>query len=84
MQKTTSINFWNGNRSAPRQVYEREVLHAVLEATKKTWGNYEVNENLEDYPGKMESLAFSVKNDARHSKNLDRCGNFQTQQLQCP
>jgi len=63
MQKTTSINFWNGNRSAPRQVYEREVLYAVLEATKEEWGDYKINENLEDYPGKMESLAFSVKND---------------------
>lgn len=58
-QKTTVIDFWNGNRSAARQVYEREVLKAIVEATEHQYGKCEVKESLVDYPGKEESLAFS-------------------------
>ena len=31
---TTMVDLWNGNRSQIRQVYEKEVLTAVLQATE--------------------------------------------------
>lgn len=61
MQKTTSVDFWNGNRSATRQVYERKVLKAILEATEEEWGAWEIEESLEEYPGNEESLVFTEK-----------------------
>jgi hypothetical protein len=61
LQKTTKISFWNGNRSEARQVYEHQVLKAVLEATEADWGAWEIEETLEDYPGNQESLVFAEK-----------------------
>lgn len=61
LQKTTTVSFWNGNRSEARQVYERQVLEAVLEATEAAWGVWEIEETLEDYPGNQESLVFAEK-----------------------
>jgi len=61
IQKTTTVDFWNGNRSAARQVYERKVLKAILEATKEEWGAWEIEESLEEYPGNEESLVFTEK-----------------------
>lgn len=60
-QKTTTVSFWNGNRSEARQVYERQVLNAILEATEAEWGAWEIEETLEDYPGNQESLVFAEK-----------------------
>ena len=60
-QKTTTVSFWNGNRSEARQVYERQVLNAILEATEAEWGAWEIEETLEEYPGNQESLVFSEK-----------------------
>ena len=60
-QKTTTVDLWNGNRSAARQVYERKVLEAILDATKEEWGAWEIEESLEEYPGNEESLVFTEK-----------------------
>ena len=60
-QKTTLVDFWNGNRSEARQVYEREVLKAILEATEEEWGQWQLEESMEDYPGTAESLVFTEK-----------------------
>lgn len=60
-QKTTTVSFWNGNRSEARQVYERQVLNAILEATEAEWGAWEIEETLEEYPGNQESLVFLEK-----------------------
>lgn len=59
--KVTSIDFWNGNRSTARQVYEREVLKAILEATEAEWGAWEIKESLDEYPGNQESHVFKEK-----------------------
>lgn len=61
LKKTSRISFWNGNRSEARQVYERQVLKAILEATEEVWGECEIEETLEDYPGTQESLVFVEK-----------------------
>ncbi|MCH8487136.1 MAG: hypothetical protein LAT75_09720, partial [Candidatus Cyclonatronum sp.] len=44
----TLVDFWNGNRSEARQQYERLVLEAVLEATGAAFGDWEIQESLED------------------------------------
>src|SRR6056297_4076147 len=62
-QSLTRVDFWNGNRSAARQVYEREVLEAVLAATEEAMGPWEIAETLDDYPGDEESRVFSGKRD---------------------
>ncbi|MEX2604947.1 MAG: hypothetical protein WD361_12120 [Gracilimonas sp.] len=61
IQKTTTVDFWNGNRSAARQVYERKVLEAILVATENEWGEWEIQESLKEYPGNEESLVFTEK-----------------------
>lgn len=58
---TTMVDLWNGNRSQIRQVYEKEVLTAVLEATEKDFGPWSIKESLEEYPGDDEALVFSEK-----------------------
>jgi hypothetical protein len=60
-QETTTVDFWNGNRSAARQVYELKVLKAILEATEEEWGAWEIEESLEEYPGNEESFVFTEK-----------------------
>jgi len=47
---TTSVKLWNGNKTESRQQYEREVLEAVLKATTAVQGNYQLQEDLTDYP----------------------------------
>ncbi len=66
------VDFWNGNRSAARQVYEREVLEAVLAATEDETGPWEIVETLDDYPGDEESRVFSGK---RHDVFVTIAGN---------
>lgn len=68
----TQVDFWNGNRSAARQVYEREVLEAVLDVTAERMGPYEIVETLDDYPGDAESRVFSGK---RHDLFVTIAGN---------
>jgi hypothetical protein len=60
--KPSTIDFWNGNRSEVRQNHEKHILEAVLEATSKQFGDFEILENRDDYPGEEESLAFTQKN----------------------
>ena len=60
-QETTTVDFWNGNRSAARQVYELKVLKAILEATEEELGAWEIEESLEEYPGNEESFVFTEK-----------------------
>lgn len=71
-QQTTLVDFWNGNRSEARQVYEREVLKAILEATAEEWGQWQLEESMEDYPGTAESLVFTEK---RHDLFVTIAGN---------
>lgn len=58
---TTVVDLWNGNRSAIRQVYERKVLVALLEATEEDWGPWVIEETLDEYPGDDEALVFTEK-----------------------
>lgn len=60
-QAITTVDFWNGNRSVARQDYERKVLQAILKATEKEWGHWEIKESLDEYPGIEESLVFTEK-----------------------
>lgn len=55
------VDLWNGNRSQIRQVYEKEVLAAVLKATEEDFGPWEIKETLDEYPGDDEALVFSEK-----------------------
>ena len=55
------VKFWSGNRSEARQVYEREVLNAIMKATEPDWGAWQIQESLDDYPGDEESMAFAEK-----------------------
>jgi len=56
------IDFWNGNRSEIRQLYEREILEAVLKSTIKKHGDFNIKESFAEYPGTQESHVFSEKN----------------------
>lgn len=46
----TPIKLWNGNKTASRQQYEREILEAALNATIAAHGNYQLQEDKTDYP----------------------------------
>jgi ABC-type amino acid transport substrate-binding protein len=60
--KPTSISMWNGNKTLSRQVYEREVLEAVLKATEKTHGAWALKEDKTDYPAaEDEASVFRAK-----------------------
>lgn len=50
LKPATTIKFWNGNKTASRQQYEREILDATLGATVATKGPYTIVESREDYP----------------------------------
>lgn len=58
---TTSVDFWNGNRSEIRQEYERDVLLAVLTSTIPEFGPFKISESTTEYPGLEESFVFSKK-----------------------
>ena len=55
------VDLWNGNRSQIRQVYEKEVLIAVLTATENDYGPWEITETLDEYPGDEEARVFIEK-----------------------
>ncbi len=44
------IKLWNGNKTQSRQQYEREVLQAALAATVASHGQWQLQEDLTDYP----------------------------------
>lgn len=46
----TPIKLWNGNKTASRQQYEREIVEAALKATNASHGNWKLQEDLTDYP----------------------------------
>lgn len=46
----TQIKLWNGNKTQSRQQYEREVLEAALNATVASHGQWQLQEDLTDYP----------------------------------
>lgn len=48
------ISVWSGNRTVAREDYEREVLKAVLDATKKTHNAWRLEEELSDYEAESE------------------------------
>lgn len=45
-----TIKLWNGNKTASRQQYEREVLELALTASSKNAGDWALAEDLTDYP----------------------------------
>lgn len=45
-----TIKLWNGNKTASRQQYEREVLELALKASSKNAGDWALAEDLTDYP----------------------------------
>ncbi|WP_323814316.1 hypothetical protein [Cellvibrio sp. NN19] len=60
--KVTSIKLWNGNKTASRQQYEREVLEAALVATQAHFGKWNLQEDKTDYPAAAdEASVFSKK-----------------------
>lgn len=71
-QVVTQVDFWSGNRSSARQVYEREVLEAVLAVTEDEMGPWEIIETLDGYPGDEESRVFSEQ---RHDLFVTIAGN---------
>lgn len=62
--EATVINFWNGNKTPGRQAYEREVLDAVLLATRKGYGNVPVVEDRRDLPVASDETAIFRKGGA--------------------
>ena len=48
--KIASINFWNGNKSHPRQSFETELLQAILIETEAQYGEFRLNIDNTDYP----------------------------------
>lgn len=59
--ETQVVDFWSGNRSEARQVYERQVLEAALEATRAEYGPWQISETMDEYPGEEEALVFAEK-----------------------
>lgn len=50
-QTTASIiKMWNGNKTSSRQVYEQQLLEAVLSATKAGHGDWKLLTDVTDYP----------------------------------
>lgn len=47
---STTVKMWNGNKTESRQHYEREILEAALNATKTSHGEWQLQEDLTDYP----------------------------------
>lgn len=57
-----TVKLWNGNKTQSRQIYEREVLEAVLKATEKHYGTWELKEDKTDYPlAEDEARVFRTK-----------------------
>lgn len=56
------IDLWSGNRTSYRRDYERDVLIAVLHATRDEYGDYKFVEYSKDYPGNQEAGAFREYN----------------------
>ena len=44
------MNFWNGNKSPIRQLYELDILHCLLTATEKEFGTFTITNDVTDYP----------------------------------
>lgn len=57
-----TVAFWNGNKTPVRQVYERKLLDAVLNATVKEHGPVIVEENTDSLTNREESAVFSNQN----------------------
>jgi hypothetical protein len=58
----TTVKFWNGNKTSSRQAYERDVLEAVLDATRKGYGDIPLIEDRSDYPNPAdEASVFRTK-----------------------
>lgn len=57
-----TVKFWNGNKTASRQEYERDILDAVLKATEQKQGAYKIEESRTDYPrAEDEASVFRTK-----------------------
>ena len=60
--KPVSIALWNGNKTASRQQYEREVLEAALNVSEARYGKWALVEDKTDYPAAAdEASVFSKK-----------------------
>lgn len=57
-----TIKLWNGNKTASRQQYEREVLELALKVSSKNAGDWALVEDLTDYPrAEDEASVFRTK-----------------------
>ena len=55
------MNFWNGNKSPIRQDYELDILHCLLTATEKEFGQFTLHNDVTDYPlAKDEGNVFNI------------------------
>jgi hypothetical protein len=63
--KPQVIDFWNGNKTAARQAYERDILEAVLKATESSHGPWRIQESRADYP-KAEDEASVFRSKGHH------------------
>ena len=58
------MNFWNGNKSPIRQDYELDILHCLLTATEKEFGQFTLHNDVTDYPlAKDEGNVFNTGTD---------------------
>ncbi len=48
--QVAEVQFWNGNKSSSRQLYERVLLEAALEVTREDYGDWSLQEDRRDLP----------------------------------
>lgn len=46
----TEVKLWNGNKTSARQVYEKAVITAALDATRASYGEWQLLEDIRDLP----------------------------------
>ncbi|SKC23556.1 type 2 periplasmic-binding domain-containing protein [Alkalitalea saponilacus] len=67
-----TIDFWSGNRTTARQLYERDILFAILSATREEYGSWKVIESTKDYTDIEESNIFD---EFQHDLTVTVAGN---------
>ena len=60
LAQSTHITFWNGNKSAARQAFEKELLQASLKATATQYGSWTLNIDSNNYSPTEEGNIFSA------------------------
>ncbi|WP_132434625.1 type 2 periplasmic-binding domain-containing protein [Natronoflexus pectinivorans] len=67
-----TIDLWSGNRTTSRQTYERDVLFAILTATREEFGIWKIVETTKDYTEIEESNIFD---EFKHDLTVTVAGN---------